>query len=118
MCAFAHLDQVDPAEIKCLSSKAAGVRLLKDFTSGEKFHQRQRTKTRGEETGDGDKAARRRGESKGFQTILTAAGRFGFYGLTSISSIMSLPAEKGKRMTCFKKENNNKSPQMGLQIRS
>lgn len=61
--ACAHLDQVSPAEIKCLSSKTAGVRLLKDLTTGEKFH-RQRTKIPGGETGDGDKAARRRAKAK------------------------------------------------------
>lgn len=62
----AHLDQVrsGPAEIKCLSSKTAGVRLLKDLTTGEKFHHRQRTKIPGGETGDGDKAVRRRGKAK------------------------------------------------------
>lgn len=61
LCECAHLDQVNPAEIKCLSSKTAGVRLLTDFTTGKKFHHWQRTKIQGEETGDGDKAARRRG---------------------------------------------------------
>lgn len=64
MRACAHLDQVCPAEIKCLSSKTAGVRLLKDLTTGEKFHHRQRTKIQGGGTGDGDKAARRRGKAK------------------------------------------------------
>lgn len=65
LCLFcAHLDQVNPTEIKCFSSETAGVRLLKDFTTGEKFHHRQRTKIQGEETGDGDKAARRRGKAK------------------------------------------------------
>lgn len=46
--ACAHSNQVNPAEIKYLSSKTAGVRLLKDFTTGERFHHRRRTKMRGE----------------------------------------------------------------------
>lgn len=37
-----HLNQVIPAEIKYLSSKTAGEHLLKDITTGKKFHQRQR----------------------------------------------------------------------------
>lgn len=44
---FVHVrikNQVDPAEIKYLSSKIAGVHLLKDITTGKKFHHQQRTK--------------------------------------------------------------------------
>lgn len=37
-------NQVDPAEIKYLSSKTAGVHLLKDIITGKKFHHQQRTK--------------------------------------------------------------------------